>query len=181
MTVFDIELTSALKVPPQMRSSHVFDCGRRSATRAHPINSQSFMHEFGVPWVPPPTMAFTATLLLPDRVNERDRFESVCSKMFIIRTIVQSKQINITYLCLGMLYIGYYRNFVPIECKYYNLDSIIGCQHSYRNWNFSHAHKRRYNTVNSQDRLSICLCIRFVKHEYATSAEMGHHSWWAST
>lgn len=77
VTVFSIELTSALNVPPQMRSSHVFDCGKRSATRAHPINSQSLIHEFGVPCVPPPTIAFTATLLLPESVNERDRFESM--------------------------------------------------------------------------------------------------------
>lgn len=38
-----------------MRSSHCDDWGRRSATRAQPISNQSFVHEFGVPWVPPPT------------------------------------------------------------------------------------------------------------------------------
>lgn len=74
-------LTSALKVPPQMRSSQLFDGGKRSATRAHPINSQSFMQEFGAPCVPPPTIALTAPLLLPLNVNERDRFES---KIYII-------------------------------------------------------------------------------------------------
>lgn len=99
--VFSIELTSALKVPPHILSSHAFDCGKRSATRAQPINSQSFVHEFGVPWVPPPTCSIktvflliemmrmelfsfsirptielTRELLFPDRVKARDRFES---------------------------------------------------------------------------------------------------------
>lgn len=77
MTVFSTALTSALNVPPQIRSSHVVVCGSRSATRAQPIINQSFTHAFGAPCVPPPTIAFTAILLLPDNVNERDRFEPV--------------------------------------------------------------------------------------------------------
>lgn len=77
VTVFATALTSALNVPPQIRSSHAFVCGNRSATRAHPIISQSFTHG---PCVPPPTIAFTAILLLPDNVNERDRFEPIFFK-----------------------------------------------------------------------------------------------------
>lgn len=77
ITVFSTALTSALNTPPQMRSSHVFDGGKRSATRAQPIKSQSLTHEFGVPCEPPPTIELTAILLFPDSVNERDRFESI--------------------------------------------------------------------------------------------------------
>lgn len=60
-----------------MRSSQEGAWGTRSATRAHPINSQSFEHEFGVPCVPPPTIAFTIVFELPDNVNDRDLLRAV--------------------------------------------------------------------------------------------------------
>lgn len=74
--VLSIELTSALNVPPQIRSSHVAITGKRSATRAQPINIQSLIHEFGVPCVPPPTIELTGTLEFPDNEKDRDRLKS---------------------------------------------------------------------------------------------------------
>lgn len=73
VTVRSTVLTSALKVPPQILSSHVANGGWRSAILAQGINIQSFVHELGVAWVPPPTMELTGVLELPESVKERVR------------------------------------------------------------------------------------------------------------
>lgn len=70
VTVFSTVPGSALNVPPQTLSSQVVGNGILSATRAHPIKSQSFIHALGA--VPDPTIAGICEFELPDIVNDRD-------------------------------------------------------------------------------------------------------------
>lgn len=79
-TVFCTMPTSALKVPPQTRSSQALSGGIRSAERIQPIKSQSCMQVFCVTWVPPPTMVPTGLLVLPDIVNDLERLFSFPNK-----------------------------------------------------------------------------------------------------
>lgn len=73
ITVLSIELTSALKTPPQSLSSHIPFVTILSATLAHPIRIQSLLQEFGELEDPPPTMEFTAVFELPDNVKDLER------------------------------------------------------------------------------------------------------------
>lgn len=57
--VFSVVLISMLNVPPQIRSSQLFGIGNLSATRAHPIKSQSLRQALADPCDPPPTIEFT--------------------------------------------------------------------------------------------------------------------------
>lgn len=79
--------TSALKVPPQTRSSQALNGGIRSAERMQPINNQSCIQLFSVTRVPLPTMDPTGLFEFPEIVNERERLFSKREVIQGLRTI----------------------------------------------------------------------------------------------
>lgn len=140
VTVRSTELTSALNVPPHTRSSHVFETGRRSETRAQPINSQSAVHEFGVPCDPPPTIELTMLFELPDNVNDCDRLWAIHNQWILYETFGHPEQMTLQYRNPHTLYIECYRNSFRSVCKCYSPDLTIVGRSMCRNWSFSPDH-----------------------------------------